>query len=283
MSITIVNYNTKDLLRQCLESIYRSTKKISFEIIVVDNASKDGSVEMVKSEFPEVKIIANKENLFFTRAHNQALKIAKGRYLMILNSDTIILNETFDKMVKFMDEHPECGACGPKLLNPDLSLQRSSDRLPTFLYGLFEVLLLNTIWKNNPVKLHRIYSDWDRNTTREVDSVGGSCMLIRREVAEKVGLLDEGFLIYWEEIDWCKRILEAGYKIYYLAEVKIIHYWQVTMNKHGREKKERIFYNSMLYYYKKHFGVVSYLVLWFLLNFYTKPVLKIIRTLKSIK
>lgn len=201
---------------------------------------------------------------------------------MILNSDTIILEGTFDKIVKFMDENPQCGACGPKLLNPDLSLQCSSGKLPTFLYGLFEILFLNTIWRNNPVKLYRIYSDWDRNFTKEVDSIGGSCMLIRKEVAEKVGLLDQGFLIYWEEIDWCKRILEAGYKIFYLADVQIIHYWQVSMDKHGKEKKERIFYNSMLYYYKKHFGLLHYLVFWIILNFYTKPILKIIRTIKSL-
>ena len=282
LSITIVNYNTKDLLKKCIESIYKTTKEISFEIIVVDNASSDGSVEMLKKEFPKVKVIANKENLFFTRAHNQALRISKGRYLMILNSDTIILESTFDKMVKFMDDHPEAGACGPKLLNPDYSLQRSSDRLPTFLYGLFEVLLLNTVWKNNPVKLHRIYSGWDRNSIKEVDSVGGSCMMVRKEVAEKVGLLDENFLAYWEEIDWCRRILYAGYKIYYLADVQIIHYWQVAMNKLGKEKKEKIFYDSMLYYYKKHFGIFPYLILWIILNFYTKPILKIVRMVKSI-
>jgi len=282
LSITIVSYNTKDLLKQCIKSIYEHTKNISFEIIVVDNASCDGSVEMLKSEFPTVKVIQNKENLFFTRAHNQALRIAKGRYLMILNSDTIVLDSAFDKLVRFMDENPQCGACGPKLLNPDMSLQRSSDRLPTFLYALFEVLLLNTIWKNNPVKKHRIYAEWDRNTTKEVDSVGGSCMVVRREVVEKVGLLDQNFLIYWEEIDWCKRILEAGYKIYYIADVQIIHYWQVSMDKHGKEKKEKIFFNSMLCYYKKHFGVFHYIILWLIIFLYTKPILKIIRTIKSI-
>jgi len=281
LSITIVNYNTKDLLRQCIKSIYEQTKNISFEIIVVDNASTDGSVEMLKNEFPEVKVIANKENLFFTKAHNQALRISKGRYLMILNSDTVILDNAFDKLVKFMDDNYQCGACGPKLLNPDMSLQRSSDRLPTFLYGLFEVLLLNTIWKNNPVKKHRIYAEWDRNTTKEVDSVGGCCMIVKKEVSEKVGLLDQNFLAYWEEVDWCKRILEAGYKIYYVAEAQIIHYWQVSMDKLGKEKKEKIFFNSMLYYYKKHFGIFAFFVLWIILNFYTKPVLKFVRYIKS--
>ncbi|MFQ3675845.1 MAG: glycosyltransferase family 2 protein [Endomicrobiia bacterium] len=258
LSITIVNYNTKDLLSQCIKSIYHNTKEISYEIIVVDNASSDGSVEMLKKEFPEVIVIANNKNLFFTRAHNQALRIANGRYLMILNSDTVILERAFDKMIKFMDEHPECGACVPKLLNPDMTLQRSSDRLPTFTYGLFEVLLLNTLFPNNSVKRYRIYSEWDRNSTMAVDSVGGSCMMVRREVIEKIGLLDENFLAYWEEIDWCKRILEAGYKIYYLHTAQIIHCWQVSMNKLGKEKKEKIFYNSMLYYYKKHFGMLTY-------------------------
>ena len=282
LSITIVNYNTKDLLKQCIKSIYEQTKNISFEIIVVDNASSDGSVEMLKQEFPEVKVIANKENLFFTRAHNQALRISKGRYLMILNSDTIILDSAFDKLLKFMDDNPQCGACGPKLLNPDMSLQRSSDRLPTFLYGLFEILFINTLFPNNWIKKYRIYPEWDRNSTREVDSVGGSCVMVRKEVVEKVGLLDPNFLAYWEEIDWCKRILEAGYKIYYVAEAQIVHYDSASWNKLGKEKKERIFFNSMLYYYKKHFGMFHYLILWLILNFYTKPILKIVRTIKSV-
>ena len=281
LSITIVSYNTKDLLKQCIKSIYEHTKNISFEIIVVDNASCDGSVEMLKSEFPTVKVIQNKENLFFTRAHNQALRIAKGRYLMILNSDTIVLDSAFDKLVKFMDENPQCGACGPKLLNPDMSLQRSGERLPTFWYGLFETFFLNTIFPKNPVKKNRIYFDWDRNTTREVESVSGCCMMLRKEVADKVGLLDENFLVYWEETDWCKRIVDTGWKIYYITDAQIIHYWQVAMDKHGKEKKEKIFFNSMLYYYKKHFGILTFFVLWIILNFYTKPMLKIIRWIKS--
>ena len=280
LSITIVNFNTKDLLRQCLTSIYEMTKNISFEIIVVDNASSDGSVEMIRKEFPHVKVIENKENLFFTKAHNQALRIANGRYLMLLNSDTIVINNAFEIMVNFMNEHPEVGACGPKLLNLDMTLQRSSDRLPSFLYGLFEVLLMNTLFPNNVVKKYRIYANWDRNSTKEVDSVGGSCMMVKKEVTDKVGLLDENFLAYFEETDWCKRILEAGYKIYYISEAQIIHYWQVAMDKLGREKKEKIFYDSMLYYYSKHYGIFSSLILWLILNFYTKPMLKIVRWVK---
>ena len=268
LSITIVNYNTKDLLRQCIKSIFENTKDISYEIIVVDNASIDGSVEMLQTEFVGIKVIQNKENLFFTRAHNQALRISNGRYLMILNSDTIILENTFDKMVRFMDEHSEAGACGPKLLNADFSLQKSVAQFPTF--------------PNNYIKKQRFYFDLELNKTIEVDSVGGSCIILKREVVEKVGLLDEKFLAYWEEIDWCKRIVDAGYKVYYFPEAQLVHFWQVTMSKLGKEKKEKIFYNSMVYYYKKHYGIITSSIFFLLLIFFRIPFLKTIRFLKKI-
>ncbi len=282
LSVTIVNYNTKDLLKQCIKSIYNTTKEITFEIIVVDNASTDGSVEMLKKEFPDVKVIANKENLFFTRAHNQALRISKGRYLMILNSDTVILDGAFDKIVKFMDEHPECGACGPKLVGPDMKHQWSGEKFPTLLYAFFDVLLLNTIFPKNPVKSKRLQRTWNRNTTTEVDTVSGACMLVRKNVIDKVGILDENFLSYWEEIDWCKRIKDNGWKIFFISDAVIIHFWEISMNKHGKEKKERIFYNSMLYYYKKHFGSIISFLLKTILILFTKPVLKFLRKVKDI-
>jgi len=201
---------------------------------------------------------------------------------MILSADTMIINNALAKIVKFMDTNRNCGACGPKLLNPDLSLQSLGHRLPSFLYGLFEVLLINTLWQTNPVKQHRVYGGWIHNSLKEVEQVSGCCMCIRKEIVKKVGLLDENFLAYWEDADWCKRILKKGYKIYYLPHTEIIHYWQAAMSKLGKEKKEKVFYNSMLYYYRKHFGKFFSFILWVILNSYTKPVLKIIRWLKII-
>jgi len=281
LSITIVNYNTRDLLEQCLNSIITGTAGITYEIIVVDNASTDKSIEMMKTKYPQVKIITNNTNLFFTKAHNQALKISNGRYLMILNSDTFILDNAFQKLVDFMDKHSKAGACGPKIFNAGMTLQHSSDRMPTFLYGLFDVLFINTLFPNNPIRKHRIHADWDRNSLQQVDSVAGCCVLVRKEVTEKVGLLDEGFLIYWEEIDWCTRIVQSGWKIYYIPESQIVHYWQVAMDKHGRGKKERIFNNSFLYYYRKHYGLIAWIILAAILRLWKVPVLKVARLLKG--
>jgi len=286
LSITIVNYNTKNLLKNCIKSIYETTKNISFEIIVVDNASSDGSIEMLKTEFPDVKIIANQENRFFARAHNQALKISQGKYLMILNSDTLILDNAFAKMVEFMDENPQCGAVGPKFLNKDFTVQSIGHRFPTFIYGLFQLCFINTIFPNNPVRKKRFYEDINNiNSPIEIDATGGACMLVRKEVVNKVGLLDENFLIYWEETDWCYRIHKDKWKIFYLCFAEVIHLGgEATMKKTTKLSLffEKTFYNSMLYYYKKHYGILCMLFFKLILNFYTKPLLKVYRFIKSI-
>jgi GT2 family glycosyltransferase len=261
LSVSIVNYNGCKLLRQCLESVYKETRGIEFDVYVVDNASVDDSMDMVKKEFPQVKVIRNNENLFFAKAHNKALKIAGGRYSCVLNNDTVILDNALGKLVKFMDEHPEAGACGPRLTNADGTLQRSCSRFPTFMYGLFQGFLINTVFPNNFSKKWKDYSDWGQDSLRSVDSVSGSCIVVRSGLRDNVGLLDEGFLIYWEEIDWCYRICKAGWKVYYVPDSQIIHYWGVAMKKHGITRTERIYQNSMKYYYRKHFGIAAYLII----------------------
>lgn len=263
LSISIVNYNTVNLLKQCLLSIYKETKGINLDIWVVDNASSDESIQMIKTNFPEVNLIVNKENLFFTKAHNQALKLARGRYLVLLNPDTILLNNAFKIMTDFMDKHPETGACGPKLLNPDMTDQGSGLAFPSYLYGLFEVLCINALFPYNLVKNKTWVRGWDRNDLREVHTVGGACMLVRREISETVGLLDENFLAFWEETDWCLRIKKAGWKIYFIPEAKVIHIEKQSIKQIGRRKEEKIFRQSMLYYYKKHYGIMAWLSLKF--------------------
>jgi hypothetical protein len=261
LTITIGNHNTKNLIRNCLNSIYSTIKTISYEIIVVDNVSTDDSVEMLKTEFPKVKLIVNQVNRYFGGAHNQGLRAGSGRYLTILSSDTILMDDAFDKIVRFMDEHPDCGACGPKLLNADHTDQCNGLAFPTFMYGLFEVTGLNALFKNNPIRNRRLVKGWDRNDLRTVDTLGGSCIILRKEVIDKVGVLDENFLAYWEETDWCLRIWNAGWKIYLLPEAKVLHIQQQSLKQAGRIKNEKIFYDSMMYYYKKHFGVIAYAVL----------------------
>ena len=198
LSIIIVNANNQRLLKECLQSIDKNTHKISFEIIISDNASTDGSQEMVKDDFPQVKLIENKENLGFAKANNQALKIYQGRYALLLNNDTLVKDSALDKMVEFMDQNQETGACGPKLLNTDGSTQHQGG------------LLAKRFWK--------------AKDPRPVDFIIGAALLVRKEVIDKVGMMDENLFFYNEDLDWCLRIRKAGWKIFFLPQAEIIHY-----------------------------------------------------------
>ena len=281
VTISIVSYNTKDLLRRCLSSIQEHTANISYEIFVVDNASADGSAAMVQAQFPQVHLIANRENLFFSKAHGQALSKAQGRYCVILNPDLYLEENVFEPLVHFMDQHSEVGSVGPKIVGTDHLPQGSGDRFPDFWYGLFELLLLNTVWKTNPSRSLRIRPNWSRDTTESVDTLGGACILVRTSLFETVGKLDEGFLMYWEEIDWCKRISDAGWKNYFFSEVQVVHHGGASSSLHSKIKRDCIFYGSMLYYYKKHHGAVVYFILNFICRLFTLPVLKMVRKFKN--
>ncbi|OGS25458.1 MAG: hypothetical protein A2297_06980 [Elusimicrobia bacterium RIFOXYB2_FULL_48_7] len=277
LTISIVNYNVKDQLESCLKSIYKETLELSFEVIVVDNASSDKSIEMIKVNFPQVKLIANRENLFFSKAHNQAYNVSSSRYFLLLNPDTIIRDNVFKKMIDFMDSIQEVGACGPKLVNERMEHEWSGENFPDLLYGIYEVSLVNAVFPSNSVKRRKIMPDWDRNDTREVDTIGGSCLMIRREIVQKTGLLDEKFTLYWEEIDWCKRIKEAGYKVYFFASAIIIHYWGTSTSLLDRRVKDKHYFNSLLYYYKKNFGQNTFFILR-LLYFFMNVAVNIKRT-----
>jgi len=279
LTISIVNYNQSNLLEQCLSSIFKETSGITFEVFVVDNASTDDSVKMVKTKFPQVNLIVNDKNLFFAKAHNKALRLAKSRYVCILNNDTIILDNAFAKIIKFMDENTDCGACGPQLLNPDRTIQHSCDRFPSFTYGIFEALLINAIFPNNSVKKYKTYNNWNHNTIKKVDFVGGACIVVRKEVCDSVGLLDENFALFWEETDWCLRMKKSGWNIYYFPEAKIIHYWGKGMQKLGKRKTEKIYHNSMMYYYKKNYSYLAYLIIK-LCILVSVPVVSIVRFIK---
>ncbi|MFC1571029.1 glycosyltransferase family 2 protein [Candidatus Margulisiibacteriota bacterium] len=232
LSIITVNTNNKKILEGCLESIHQHTHRISFEIIVTDNASSDGSPEMVKSKFPEVKLIENQDNAGFIRASNQGLKIASGRYQMLLNDDTIVKDAALDKMVEFMDRHPEAGACGAKLLNLDGSIQHQGG------------VLGKRFWKaKQPVT---------------VDFVIGAALLVRKEVIDKIGLMDENLFFYNDDLDWCLRIRKAGCKIYFLPQAEITHYGGYSSR---RTFNPRLFvegFRGGLYFCRKHYGRLAF-------------------------
>lgn len=254
LSIVIVNYNTKDLLKQTIESVINNTKGIEYEIWVVDNSSKDGSVEMVQEEFKSVKLIASKENLGFPKGNNVAIKKANGRYILLLNSDTKVIGDTLQNCVAYMDKHKDIGALGCKVELSDGTLDHACKRgFPTPEASLYYFLKLNKFMKNKRKYGAYTASYLGENEVGEVDALTGAFMMIPRTVIDEVGMLDEEFFMYGEDIDWCYRIKEAGYKIVYYPKEKIIHY-KGCSSKKKKAKTTYEFHRAMILFYRKHYN-----------------------------
>jgi len=254
LSIIIVNYNTKDLLETCLKSISQNTHNILYEIVVVDNHSKDSSVQMIEGEFPDARLIKNKSNNGYSKANNQGINISQGRYILLLNSDTEVSNDALNKAVKFMDDNSEIGICGLKLLNADGSIQLSCRSFPTFSTAIFNrYSIITRLFPDNKFSREYLLSDWDHKSIMDVDWVSGACMLIRREVIDKIGLLEEKFFMYSEDVDLCYRAKENGWRIVYYPLSEVIHYI-------GKSSEKKPFlsiferHKSMYLYYKKHYS-----------------------------
>jgi len=252
LSIIIVNWKVKDLLEKCLRSIFLQTKNISFEVFVVDNNSGDGSVEMVREKFPQVNLTSSADNLGFAKGNNLAIKKSRGRYILLLNPDTEILDNALEKMVRFMDTYPECGIAGCKLLNPDLTLQPSVRAFPDFASQIFILLKIHHLFPHTKTMYKYLVQNFDYEKTQEVDQVMGAFMMIRREVINKIGILDENFWIWFEEVDFCKRAKAVGFKILYTPEAKIIHHYGQSFKQAMGVKKQKDFNRSLSYYFKKH-------------------------------
>lgn len=224
LSVLIVSYNTRDLLRNCLRSICQTLTDITYEIIVVDNASSDNSAEMIEAEFKQVSLIKNPQNVGFARANNQAIKNASGRYLLLLNSDTLLKEKAIGKLISFMDEHPKAAAVGPKILNPDGTLQSKGFSFPSVLFTI--IASINIPKYLSDEKLFRWLPKyyWGEDDVRQVDWISGCCMLLRRESVEKIAGLSEDFFMYYEDEEWCYRARRKGYEIWYFPNAEIIHY-----------------------------------------------------------
>jgi GT2 family glycosyltransferase len=223
VSVVIVNWNTRDFLRDCLQSVQRETTDVTFELFVVDNASKDGSQEMVRTEFPSVHLIANTENRGFAAANNQALPLARGRYCLLLNPDTVVLDGAIGKTVRIADAEPRVAVLGCQVLLREGVVQKTCLRNPSAT-GLFLWLtkierLIPKGWFGGGGSMR----DWDRRSARDVDVVTGMYMLVRREAIEQVGLMDEAYFVYAEEADWCVRFGKAGWRCRFTPEAQIIH------------------------------------------------------------
>jgi hypothetical protein len=236
LSIVIVNWNVRDLLRRCLHSLLHppcSTLHSPFsilhpppsplEVIVVDNASTDGSVEMVRAEFPAVHLITNAGNPGFAAASNQGLRVAQGRYVLILNPDTEVVGGALATLVAFADGHPDVGVVGPQLLSPDGSVQSSRRRFPTLATAFFESTWLQPYAPRRLLERYYVLDQPD-DALQDVDWVKGAALMARREAIEQVGPLDERFFMYSEELEWCRRFRAAGWRVVYLPAAQVIHY-----------------------------------------------------------
>jgi len=270
LSIIIVSWNVRDLLIACLDSIVRSlgdSDARQVEIIVVDSASRDGSAAAVAERFPTVKLIAQVDNIGFTAGNNLGLQNAIGRYLLLLNPDTLIVGDALAHMVAYMDAQPTIGALGPRTLNRDGSTQSTRRRFPTLAIGFLESTWLQPFAPR--AILNRYYAaDLADDQIAEVDWVQGSALLIRRAVYDQVGGLDTGYVMYSEELDWCRRIKAAGWPIIYLGTAQIVHYGGQS-SEQATARRQIHFQQSKLRYFRTYHGaIVAFALRIFLIGSY---------------
>lgn len=249
LAVIIVSYNTREMLRACLHSLPAATQGLAYTVFVVDNASVDGSAEMVGREFPEVDLTASPVNLGFARGNNLALTRADARYVLLLNPDTEPEPGSLRRLVEFMDAHPEAGACGPKLLNSDGTIQPNGAKFPTLLREFLGVTGLRRL-AMSLYERKMGYGREDFDVLCEVDQVSGACLLVRSEVVRQVGPLDERFFMYYEEIEWCRRIKQAGWKVYYVPESRVVHHWMGSARQLSKQMTAQLFKSQLLYYQK---------------------------------
>jgi GT2 family glycosyltransferase len=254
VSIIIVNYNTKKLLRGCLESVHAGANGTPFDIQVADNNSHDGSVAMLKAEFPRVKVVENRSNVGFSKANNHLIAQTNADYVLLLNPDTLVIGDAIERVLKYMEEHREVGICGCRVLNADGTLQLACRRsIPTPKVAFYRLSGLSRLFPGNRTlgKYNLTYEDPEK--THEVDAVSGAFLMIRRRTIEDIGLLDEQFFMYGEELDWCLRAKQAGWSVVYYPEAEIIHY-KGESTKYNCRKAAFEFYRAMYLFHRKHFA-----------------------------
>jgi GT2 family glycosyltransferase len=254
LSVVIVNYNVKYFLEQALLSVRRASSRLPVEVFVVDNNSIDDSLAMVRKKFPEVRLIANKENVGFSAANNQAIREAAGEYVLLLNPDTVVEEDTFEKCAQFMDAHPEAGSLGVRMIDgAGIFLPESKRGFPSPFVAFCKAFGLSRLFPRSPVFNRYHLGYLDPGHTHEVEVLSGAFMWLRKSALDKIGLLDETFFMYGEDIDLSYRIIQAGYKNYYFAETTIIHY-KGESTKKGSLNYVRTFYQAMIIFARKHFS-----------------------------
>jgi GT2 family glycosyltransferase len=249
LSIVIVSYNTRDMLRDCLASLPAAVSGLATEVWVVDNNSPDDSVEMVRCEFPQVRVIANRDNAGFTRANNQALRQCAGRNVVILNPDTEPEAGSLAVLSEYLDAHQDVGAVGPMLLNSDGSLQHNGRPFPTPWREFLGHSGLRNLNRPAYDRIHE-YGRNDFDVECDIDQVSGACMMVPHRVMDQVGMLSEDFFMFYEEIEWCWRIRKAGYRVMYLPQARVVHHWMGSVRQQSRAMTRRLFRSSLTYYRK---------------------------------
>lgn len=261
LSIVIVSWNTRDLLARCLASIFEATAPEqgttgarmngtrSVEVFVVDNGSVDGSPELVRAEFPEARLIQNYDNPGFARANNQAIQLSSGRYVLLLNPDTEVRPGAVEVLARFLDEHQNAGAAGALLLNPDGSLQRSCYRSPSLTREFWRMFHLDALYPYNDYRME----NWDREQPRPVDVVQGACLIVRREALDQVGLLDEGYFMYSEELDLCERLRRQGWTVHWVPGARVVHFGGQSTSQVADAMFLQL-YRAKIQYFREHHG-----------------------------
>jgi len=256
ISVIIVSWNAKKYLLDCLHSIVPELSNVQAEIIVVDNASSDGSPELVEKQFPKINLICNKENLGFAKANNIALEKSTGKYICLINSDVVIKEKCFDVLISYMDSHPDVGMMGPQILDTTGNIQRSCMQLPTLWNTFCTAIVLDKLFPQCRLFGGKEMTYWNHDSLQEVDVINGCFWIIRREALDQVGYLDGNFFMYGEDIDWCKRFQEKGWKIIFSPEAQAIHYGGASSSNDPVR-----FYIEMnranLQYYRKHYKKFS--------------------------
>lgn len=260
LTVTICSWNTRDDLRACLRSLEEIRSEAEFEVIVVDNNSEDGSPDMVAEEFPWIRLERMMVNLGFAGGHNHAIQLKNAPHAFPLNSDTIVHPGALRKVLDFAQAHPDYGIIGPKLHNPDGSLQFSCRRFPNPVAALFRNTPLGKLFPNNRFTREYLMQDWDHTKSREVDWVSGAAFLVRQEVIDKVGLFDEAYFMFCEDVDWCWRAWKGGFKVVYYPEAVITHAIGRSTDKAPNRMIGR-FHRSMFRFYTKNM-LPQVFVLW---------------------
>jgi GT2 family glycosyltransferase len=256
LSIVIVAWNVRDLVLDCLASIAVARPRLAYEVIVVDNGSRDGTSQAVRRQFPDAIAIELPRNLGFAAGNNCGLRRMRGRHAVLLNSDTIVLPGGLEACVEYLDKHPDVGVVGPQLLNPDRTKQHCIHNSPTLLSELLSQALLRRLWPGRYPSKRVEYA-----APIDVEAVLGACLFVRREVVERVGLIDEAYFFFLEETDWCHRIRQAGWRVVHLPDAHVIHLYGEATKKKLPLRTRIEYYRSRYVFFSKNRGRLASLAL----------------------